>query len=78
MGACAVEDLLAAGSTWRDNHRGNGSRIRACTETKGAADGGEKDHFADLERTAVMLLFVAERAGHAAAATGDDMDRGAG
>ena len=33
-----------------------------------AADGGEKDHSADLERTAVMLLFVAERAGHAAAA----------
>ena len=43
---------------------------------KGAADGWEKDHFADLERAAIMLLFVAERAGHPAAAAGDDMDCG--
>ena len=40
---------------------------------KGAADSGEKDHFADLERTAVMPLFIAEGTGHAAAAAGDDM-----
>ena len=46
-------------------------------EAEGAADGGEKDHFADLERAAIMFFFVAEGAGHAAAAAGDDMNRGA-
>ena len=45
-GAGTVEYLLAAGRARRDDYR------RRPRRGKGTADGGEKDHLADLERAA--------------------------
>ena len=70
MDASAVEDLLAA--------RGAGGRDDAGHDAvglfHGLADGGKQHHFADGQRGLIMLFFVAERACHAAATAGDDMD----
>ena len=69
--ARTVENLLAAGSA--------GSRDKGLSRAfRGLSHRREENHLPDGHRGLVVLLFVAERARHAAAAAGDDMDPRAG
>ena len=72
MDAGAVEDLLATGGTWcRDDAWRDVVSIG-----DGFSYGREQHHLADGQRGLVMLFFIAERACHAAAAAGDDVNLG--
>ena len=69
MNACAVEDLLAAGSTW-----GRDDAWRDIISVGyGFTDGGKQHHFADGQRSSVMFFFVAERTSHATTTAWNDM-----
>lgn len=57
----SVVDLVATGSA------GGGDEV----VRSGGADGGEQDEFTDLVGDFEVFFFVAEGAGHAAAAAGD-------
>ena len=64
MAAGGVEDLVAAAGAGCGDEGFVGS----------GADGGKEDEFADLLGEGVVFGFVAEGAGHAAAAGGDEGD----
>lgn len=64
LAAGAIMDLMAAGGAGSGDKIIRGSR----------ANGGKEDELADLHGDLIVLLFIAERSGHTAAAAGNHLN----
>ncbi len=75
--AGAVEDLLAAGGAGSGDEGGGGVAGVVVRGGDGTAQRGEEEHLADGDGGLVVFFLVAEGAGHATAAGGDDVESAA-